>query len=205
MAKIHLNSNHWAAILLLMLVIPGFLFSGRPMRYYPVSAGEMLQEVLDMKDVITPGQVREIVRKGDPGYVLLDVRTPEDYIVGHIRGAVNVPMHDLLGKENLSRLKEEAGKTFIIYSDDEVNGCGPWMLLRQLGYENVKVMLGGYDFYVTGKPLPSEVEGKCYDEHPRYDYAKFFKQGGQMNLPEKKAPKIVVPRRKKKVVASGGC
>ena len=204
MGKIHLNSNHWAALLLLLLVVPGFIFSHRPLQYYPVCEQEMLEEILLMKDALTPDEVREILRSGDPSVVLIDLRTPDKYVVGHLEQAVNIPLFDLLQSENLA-LFGDTSKTFVLYADDEVNGCGPWMLLRQLGYDNVKVMLGGYDFYVSGKAMPKEVEGKCYDEHPRYDYASFFKGNKSVTQPKKAPPKVVVPRRKKKVTVSGGC
>ena len=205
MAKIHLNSNHWAAILLLLLVIPGLLLSRRPKEHYALTAQEILQEILAMHQTVTPDQVREHVKQGDTDWILIDVRTPEEYIVKHIKGAVNVPMHELLGEKMLELLKDTT-RTFVIYADDEVKGCGPWMLLRQMGYSNVRVMLGGFEYYLTGKPFPSVEAGQCYDEQPRYDYAKYFKGGGGQTSPaKKKTPKEVVPKRKKRVVASGGC
>ncbi len=199
-----MNSNHWAALLLLLLVVPGFIFSHRPLQYYPVSEQEILEEVLAMKDALTPGEVRKALRSGDPSVVLVDLRTPAEYVIGHLGGAVNIPVFDLLQKENL-KMFGDTTKTFVLYADNEVNGCGPWMLLRQLGYDNVKVMLGGYDFYITGKPMPKEIEGKCYDEHPRYDYASFFKGNRADVQPKKTPPKVVIPRNKKKVTVSGGC
>ncbi len=199
-----MNSNHWAAILLLLLVVPGFIFSHKPLKYYPVSEEEMLREVLSMKDVITPDEVRAAVKRGDASVVLVDVRSPAAYIVGHIGDAVNIPTHYLLEAE-AKKILEDDTKTVVLYGGNEVEGCGPWMLLRQLGYENVKVMLGGYDFYVTGKPMPQPAKGVCYDEQPRYDYASFFKGNKAFSQPKKNIPKVVVPRRKKKVEASGGC
>ena len=204
MGKIHLNSNHWAALLLLLLVVPGFIFSHKPLEYYPVSEQEILEVVLSMKDAVTPGEVRTALQSGDASVVLIDVRSPAEYIIGHLKGAVNIPLFDLLEKKNLEMLADTS-RTFVFYGGDEVQGCGPWMLLRQLGYKNVKVMLGGYDFYVTGKPMPKEVEGKCFDEHPRYDYASYFKGNKAVSPSRKAPPKVVVPRRKKKVTASGGC
>jgi len=204
MVKTALNSNHWAAILLLLMVVPGFIFSHRPLQYYPVSEEEILQEVLSMKDVITPDEVRTAVKQGNASLLLVDLRSPEEFIVGHIGDAVNIPTHDILSSEAKELFKDNT-KTVVLYGGNEVEGCGPWMLLRQLGYKNVKVMLGGYDLYVTGKKVPKAKDGECYDEQPRYDYASYFKGNKAVSQPKKAVPKVVVPRRKKKVTASGGC
>ncbi len=199
-----MNSNHWAAVLLLLIVVPGFIFSHRSLEYYPVSAEEILQEVLAMQDVVMPEEVRAALKTGASSYVLVDLRSPDEYLAGHIDHAMNVPVHDLLGKDVLSMLDDQT-RTFVLYAGDEVEGCGPWMLLRQLGYKNIKVMLGGYDLYVTGEKVPDVRDGKCYDEQPRYDYASYFKGNKAVSQPKKAVPKVVVPRRKKKVTASGGC
>ncbi len=204
MKKIQLNANHWAGILLLLLVISGFIFPNKPADYYKLSAKEMLRIALAKEDVVTPDSIRSMIEKGEDSFTLVDLRTPMDYVNGHIDDAVNIPLPDLLEKGNQKFLKNQ-GKTIVLYADDEVKGCAPWMLLKQLGYKNVKVMLGGYNYYITGKKMPKEIAGKCYDEQPRYNYVSYFKGNNSITQPKKTLLKPVVPRRKKKPTASGGC
>ncbi len=203
MGKIHLNANHWAGILLLLMVIPGFIFSKKPVAYYKLTPQEMLAEAMSKKDVLTPDSIRDIIKKGDPSLLLVDLRPPKDYIIGHIDDAVNIPLPDILEKKYNSVLHQK-DKQVVLYADDEVKACAPWMLLKQLGYQKVKVMLGGYDYYITGKIMPPIVAGKCFDEYPKYDYASYFKGNVPVSQP-KVASKLVVPRRKKVAAPSGGC
>ncbi|MCD6200575.1 MAG: hypothetical protein J7K46_02070 [Bacteroidales bacterium] len=204
MGKIHLNSNHWAGILLLLMVIPGFIFSKKPVVYYKLTPQEMLTEAMAKKDVLTPDNIRDIIKKGEPLLVLVDLRPPKDYIIGHIDDAVNIPLPDLLEKKYVSFLHQK-DKEVVLYADDEVKACAPWMLLKQLGYQHVKVMLGGYNYYITGKKMPPVVAGKCFDEYPKYDYASYFKENIRISQPPKVASKLVVPKRKKVATPSGGC
>lgn len=40
---------------------------------------------------VSPGEAARLIE--DEGYVYLDVRTPEEFVLGHPRGAYNVPSH----------------------------------------------------------------------------------------------------------------
>jgi hypothetical protein len=47
-----------------------------------------------------------------PGYVLLDVRSPEAYAAGHVPGAINLP-HGRIVERNLAAFP--AGAPFVVY------------------------------------------------------------------------------------------
>ena len=46
---------------------------------------------------ITPAEAKAIMDSED-GYVILDVRTPEEYAEGHIEGAILIPDYEIGGK-----------------------------------------------------------------------------------------------------------
>ena len=68
---------------------------------------------------------------------------------GHIPGAENISSIDLLKEENIERFEQlkKDGMTVVVYADNQLDANGPWMVLRQLGYDNVKILLGGYNYY----------------------------------------------------------
>ena len=83
----------------------------------------------------------EALLSGEPGFVLLDVRSPALYEKGHIAGAVNLPH----GKIVASRMSHyAAGTLFVTYCNGpHCNGAARGALrLATLGYP-VKIMTGG--------------------------------------------------------------
>ena len=81
---------------------------------------------------------------GAPGFVLLDVRSPEHFRRGHVKGAINLP-HARLSQRALEELP--ADKLFVVYcAGPHCNGADKAALkLASLG-RPVKKMIGG----VTG-------------------------------------------------------
>jgi rhodanese-related sulfurtransferase len=79
--------------------------------------------------------------RGEPGFVLLDVRSPALYTQGHIPGAINLPH----GKIVASKLVDYPENTlFVTYcAGPHCNGASRGALrLAQLG-RPVKLMIGG--------------------------------------------------------------
>ena len=88
--------------------------------------------------------VHDALSKADPGFVLLDVRSPALYAKAHVPGALNLPR----GKMTERRMAEWPVDTlFVVYcAGPHCNGTDKAALrLAELG-RRVKVMIGG----VTG-------------------------------------------------------
>ena len=79
----------------------------------------------------------------EPGFVLLDVRSPEHFEKGHIRGAINLP-HGRIVEQNLAAYPIET--LFVVYCDGpHCNGADRAALrLARLG-RPVKKMVGGVE------------------------------------------------------------
>lgn len=86
---------------------------------------------------ITAEEAKARMDSGDP-LLVIDVRTPEEYAAGHIKGAVNVPL-DTIGegtKETLS----DPGYELLLYCRSGNRSRTAAMAMAALGYTNV------YDF-----------------------------------------------------------
>ncbi|HTT39022.1 MAG TPA: metalloregulator ArsR/SmtB family transcription factor [Burkholderiales bacterium] len=81
---------------------------------------KLVKLYFDSKDALEPVPARELLRRAKTGEVtVLDVRPPEEYAAGHIRGAINVPLTELT-----KRLHEiPSGKEVVAYCR------GPYCLL----------------------------------------------------------------------------
>jgi rhodanese-related sulfurtransferase/DNA-binding transcriptional ArsR family regulator len=88
----------------------------------------MVKLFLDSKDNLEPVPAKELWQRVKQGLVtVLDVRPPEEYAQGHIRGAINVPVTEL--KKRLDTIP--AGQEVVAYCR------GPYCLLA---YEAVQVL-----------------------------------------------------------------
>ncbi|MFQ3566569.1 MAG: rhodanese-like domain-containing protein [Aggregatilineales bacterium] len=87
--------------------------------------------------------------------VLLDVREVDEYEAGHLFDSFNVPIRTLA--QNLDLLPDQSAEIVVI-----CKGGARAMLaaasLGVLGYDNVKVLVGGYDAWV-GADMPTTTEG----------------------------------------------
>lgn len=107
---------------------------------------------------------------GNENTIIIDTREPEDYVIDHIPGAVNV--YDIFTylstKENggyevmrnhFAKVFGEIGisesKRVIIYEDAMDNGygrsCRGYFILNHLGHKNVTVLHGGYQAWINEK------------------------------------------------------
>ena len=130
--------------------------------------------------------------------------------VGHIPGAIHIPVHKLLNEEFKALFAEKDTKK-ILYHSTQADACGPWMVLNMTGYKNVQILLGGYNY---AKPnvidsLKAATDTIGYrDEFARYDFALIGKASDvpttQLASDNKQtAPVKMAPKKKKGM--GGGC
>ncbi|MTV27757.1 rhodanese-like domain-containing protein [Nitriliruptoraceae bacterium ZYF776] len=85
--------------------------------------------------------VHAALGRPDPGFLLLDVRSPQRYAAGHLPDAVNLP-HGRITRRTLSALPE--ARRYVVYcAGPHCNGADRAALrLAELG-QPVKKMIGG--------------------------------------------------------------
>ena len=85
--------------------------------------------------------VHTALAAGHPGFVVLDVRSPEAFTSGHVPGAVNLP-HRRINERNLAAYDKDV--LFVVYcSGPQCNGADrAGVAIARLG-RPVKKMIGG--------------------------------------------------------------
>ncbi len=100
-------------------------------------AGFVAQNVLEGRShVIT---WNEVTGRKPEEYILVDVRSEEEYNNGHIEGAINIPVDNL--RERLAEL--DPNKTIVAYCQVGLRGYVADRILTQHGYQVLNV-IGGY-------------------------------------------------------------
>jgi rhodanese-related sulfurtransferase len=210
----HPNRSFVAFVVIFVLVIViGLLTINRPDLEYTLSIDDTIEQLMANEDETFPEDLAGIIEMEEPGYALIDLRTPFDYLKGHINGAINIPTNSLLDKDNLKMFNQFAKDSIkvVIYGQNQLEANGPWMILKQMGYENITVLMGGYHYFTTG-PLDfydmPEVPEYLVEE-PAYDFYGIMDAMGSISyedVEESDQPQVVIPTRKKKEsVIEGGC
>lgn len=78
--------------------------------------------------------------EAESGYILLDVRRPDEFAAGHIPGAINVP-NETIGSSEISELPDK-GQLILVYCRSGRRSKEAAAKLVALGYTNV-VEFGG--------------------------------------------------------------
>ncbi len=196
-------------IIFVIIIILGFVTLKRPKFIYKVSLQESIELLKDKNAYFYPWQLVDVINKVDNNIVLIDIRDIFSYGQGHIPGSENISAYDLTSKkyiEYLNRLNAE-GKTVVLYGNDQLEANGPWMWFKQVGYENFKVLLGGYKYYLAHKDNLEETKSdKSYIlEVPDFNFAEVANKGASIQSTTKNTKVPVIKRKKKKTVAAGGC
>jgi thiosulfate/3-mercaptopyruvate sulfurtransferase len=109
----------------------------------------------------------------DPNVVLVDARTPAEYVTGHIPGAINIPFIDNAvatvpkvwkSREDLRAMYEAAGvtpdKTVIPYCSTGVRSAATYFTLTLLGYPHVSLYTGSFDEWSKHPELRTSIGQK---------------------------------------------
>jgi len=92
---------------------------------------------------LSPAEARDLLgkRAGDPGFVLLDVRTPKEFDAERIEGAVMVDYQSPSFREEMAKL--DRSKSYLVYCRTGKRTNGAVKVMRELGFRNVSVLPGG--------------------------------------------------------------
>ncbi|PKP35790.1 MAG: hypothetical protein CVU00_00500 [Bacteroidetes bacterium HGW-Bacteroidetes-17] len=202
-----------AAIFFVLVIIIGFITLHKPEFEFKVPIDQALDQVLSFEDEMTPEKATDIVSNNMAGYQFVDVRNPYEFAKGHIETAINISSKELLASDNVALFDQMTKDSVrvILYGYNQSEANGSWMILKQLGYKNVKILLGGYEYYSGEKyNMFSESEIPQYMvEQPKYNFAALMEElsdGNSAIKPGNNHTEVIIPeRKKKKSKVEGGC
>ncbi len=89
-------------------------------------------------------------------WFVIDVREPEEYAAGHIEGAINIPLRELV--KHLDELPTNKSAPILVYCHSQKRATHALVVLRELGYIKVYNLEGGivaYEEWLKTHPLPT--------------------------------------------------
>lgn len=132
------------------------LLLGGPVMAYDAGLAQTYQRAFSPFDeqqtakalhLMTPEQIMEALKKGEP-LVILDVRTErEQSIVGVTQpGALHLPLNKVFTPEGLAQIPTD--KKVVVTCHSGARALPVSMALRNLGFENVYCMKGGLKAFI---------------------------------------------------------
>lgn len=105
----------------------------------------MVENAHRSPDEINVAQAQELLRTGAP--ILLDVRTQAEYAKQHAKGTINVPVDEI--NDSIRSLPDDRTAQVITMCGSGKRSLTAMLMLKSLGYKNVKSLNGGLIAWVA--------------------------------------------------------
>ena len=90
--------------------------------------------------------------QGNQDFVIIDVRTPEEFNEGHLEKAVNIDFNAETFKEELAKL--DKNKTYLVYCRSGNRSGRAMSIMRELGFKEVyNLSVGIKEWIAEGFPI----------------------------------------------------
>lgn len=192
------------------VIVFGLLTVVDPRLKYTQNPEQTLEMLAWEEGAIYPFDLVEIFDGTNDTSILIDLRNAFEFGRGSIPGAENISSVELLSNKNIDRLEQlkKDGFSVIVFADNQLDANGPWMVLRQLGFDNVNILYGGYNYYNEWKDNLGDSYGDdaYFLGTADFDYAEVAASTTFTDESESDSKSAVTFKRKKKTaVAEGGC
>ncbi len=134
------------------------------------SSQEVVEDAKSQVSKISVDELKVLIDGGDD-YLLIDVRTEEEYLAGHIEGAVWIPRGKLEFK--IQALTDDPNTKMILNCRTGGRSALSVLTLMEMGYKNVNSLTGGFkEWVVTGNSV--------YNRHGAIKVVAFEEKEGGM-------------------------
>ncbi len=203
-----MNRNYIFLTLLMLVLAVGTLFVSREKEPNQIAPEELLREIIQPTRYVTTDQVAKMIIQGDPSLMLIDVRGKDEFQKYSLPRAINIPLENLVQKDNLTYFGIPGTKVVFV-SNDDIKADQSWVLTKRLGFKGIYVMKGGLNCWMQTIIEPQEPgEDAPYTDIEIYSFrkgAQMYFTGAQADNSEKSKVEVQVRRREKTNVVAGGC
>ncbi len=204
-----MNRNYIFLTALMLLLAVGTLFLSKSDQQKQMEPDKLLWEIIQPTRYMSTDEVAKILIQKDPSIELIDVRTPKEFDYFSLPNAINLPL-DSITTESSQEYFGIPGMNVIFFSNDAIQADQAWVMVKRLGFDATYVMKGGLNRWIeTIIQAKEPTSGEARKAFELYQ----FRKGAQLYFTGAKVEtskavnkhKVVVQRKKKKAVASGGC
>ncbi len=138
---------------------------------YVLSADKTLQAYINKDDIYPVEKIANILLcKNSKKHQLIDIRTPHEFAIDHLPGAINIPSKHILDDEYYDVINQDENIN-VLYCKGGHQAINIYLMLKQLNIKNIKVARGGFDFINDYVVDSYGIKTGVYDdEKPRFDF-----------------------------------
>lgn len=200
----------------LIVLVLSFIFLKTDKYTFKMPLNKELTEIKVASFQVAPQTVANAILNKDKSIILVDVRSQFDFAKGHLPEAKNIYKVNLMDDSNMDFFLalKETNKKAILYGGSASEANVPFMILKQMGIENISYLAVGYDDLKAGNWTEIAANpAKFNDETAVVDFAKFIsdanKSSNKVNTtvaqPTISKPKVVVKPVKAEAATDEGC
>ncbi len=163
-----------ATILVLAL---GFIFLKTDKYTFKTPLNKELAQIKVASFQVSPQTVAKAILNKDKSIILVDVRSQFDFAKGHLPDAKNIYKVNLMDDANMDFFLalKVTNKKAILYGGSASEANVPFMILKQMGIENISYLAVGYDDLKAGNWTEIAANTSNFnDETAVVDFAKFI-------------------------------
>ena len=193
-----------AATLFILAVIIGLLTYKRPKNIYAINTKDTLEKITGDNYIITLNELN------NPDFVLIDIRNQYEFEQGHLENAINIYAAEILSVDHIKVFDElkESNKTAVLYGNNPQEVNAPFLILYQLGFDNIK-LLAIENSYLQNKLISKNT----VIEKSEANVTAFINESVNKATTAETLKKVVIAppkkvitvQKKKKAPAEGGC
>ncbi len=90
--------------------------------------------------------------KGNGNFVILDVRTPQEYASGHLEDAINIDYNSPTFQESLATLDKD--KTYLLHCRTGSRSSKAFEIMKEMDFKKIYHMIGGIVAWIS-EELPT--------------------------------------------------
>jgi rhodanese-related sulfurtransferase len=213
------SKTNWitfGVIATILVLVLGFIFLKTEKYTFKTPLDKELADVKLAGFQASPQSVANAILNKDKSIVLVDVRSQFEFAKGHLPEAKNIYKVNLMDDANMDFFKTLKGnnKKAILYGSSASEANVPFMILKQMGIENISYLAVGYDDLNAGNWTEIAANTSIFnDETAVVDFAKFIsdanKSSNKVNKtvakPTISKPKVTVKPVKTEAAKDEGC
>ena len=172
MKKLSKSTSYIILAGLFIIVAGGLLLLPKTQKYQGIDPETLLSNTISTERYISTDELAEMIIGQDPSFILIDVRSDEDFAKYALPAAMHIPIDSLLSESYEGYLNQDQYDV-IFYSNDDFIANQAWLICNRLDYKNHKVLKGGMNEWFNTIINPKEpAENMPATAFEQYDFRK---------------------------------